>query len=832
MVNRRDFLKAGAAALPVALLAPGNKARADIVPVTRRGGEDYSPLSGTKRRAVPTACGLCPARCPAVGYVEDGRVVKIEGHPDSLRTRGSFCPRGQAGVNLIYDPDRILYPLKRTGKRGEGKWQRITWEEALDELSERLARLRAENKAEHFMFQHSGSSAGDRAFLGKFLNAFGTGTIEDCDAWNTSAKRTALELTWGGYEDSWDLENASFILNLGDNFLETGPNHPALVNRLAPRLAAGGVQMVTVDVRLSNTAARSNRWVPIRPGTDLALVLALCHVVIRDGLYRGDGEEFLRFCRATKNPLETVEGKVAALDKHLASYTPAWAEEITGIAAVTIRQLAVQLATSKPACIVSGRGANAHYNGIETERAIQMLAAITGNIDRPGSRCLAASPRWNVPPMSNPDASAGPKPRVLAPIGPHFLHRLHDTGEKGPEVYMWYGHNPAFSDPEIEQRTAMLKDEAFLPFTVAVSAFYDEAAALADLVLPDAIYLERWDWEDRPSPDQTVEYTIRQPLLPPRGEARDFKDVCSELARRLGISLGIDSAEAFVEAACRATPTVWKNGGFEEIAKRGILHPSNTLPRYLSYRDPVPEEGIRSASVIFDRATGVYWDWTKTVAASEAEAREGGYERTPNAFAGYVGQRIDDTAYAGFRPTALNKSGLFEIFSTIAETYGLGTLPVYKAIPEHAAMSNGELVLTTFRTSVQAEPDSQNCKWLSEIHHANPAWINPAEAAARGITDGNVIRIRSRVGEIETTAKVTGLVAPGVVAMAEHAGHWEFGRYASGNRAPFADYEAPDEHLKWWRQHGAPINRIIPNSVEPASGQQRWMDTVVTVSGI
>lgn len=846
MVNRRDFLKASAATLPAILLSPGDKAQADVVPVNRRGGEDYSDLSGAKRRAVPTICDLCTARCPAIGYVENDRVVKIEGNPNSLRTRGTFCPRGQASITQVYDPDRILYPLRRTGKRGDGKWQRITWDEALDDLGGRLARLRADGRSEHFMFQHRGASASARALLGKFLSSYGTGTVENCDDWNSSAKRAALELTWGGYEDSWDPENARFILNLGDNFLEAGPNHPALVNRLAPRLADGSVKMITVDVRLSNTAARSHRWIPIRPGTDLALTLALCHVVMADSLYKGDGEDFLRFCKVTSDPHESTTGKIAALNGHLAPYTPDWAEKITGIAAAAIRELAVQFATNKPACIVSGRGASAHYNGVETERAIQMLAAITGNIDRPGSRSPAALPQWTVPPVDYPETSTGIRPRALASsdrtdrrsalsgqgTGQKLLRQLRGAGDGGPKVYMWYGQNPAYSEPDTERTIAMLKDESFLPFTVAVSAFYDESAALADLILPDATYLERWDWEERPSPDQSVEYSIRQPLLPPRGEARDFKNVCADLARRLDIPLGIESARAFVEAACRVTPEVWKNGGFADMVKWGILRSENTHPRYHRYSIPVPEDVIRRPSVILDDATSIYWDWTQTGAASETEARERGYEGTAYAFTGYVGQRIDGAAYAGFRPGALNKSGLFEIFSVVAESSELGALPAYQEIPEHAAMAKSELVLTTFRSSIQAEPEGQNCKWLAEIEHDNPAWINPAEAAARGIADGDLIRIRSPIGEIETTAKVTGLVAPDVVAIAEHAGHWEFGRYASGNRAPFADYEAPDERFKWWRHHGVPVNRIIPNSVEPASGQQRWMDTVVTVSGL
>ena len=153
MSNRRKFLKLGAAS---AALPPAASrfalTQAKELPIS--GGKDFSPETGDERQLIPSACWQCVTRCPNVNYVEEGRLVKIEGQPNSIRTEGKMCAKGQAGVNQVYDPDRILYPMKRVGKRGEGKWKRISWDDALGEIAARLKKLRDEGHPEKFMFHY------------------------------------------------------------------------------------------------------------------------------------------------------------------------------------------------------------------------------------------------------------------------------------------------------------------------------------------------------------------------------------------------------------------------------------------------------------------------------------------------------------------------------------------------------------------------------------------------------------------------------------------------------------------------------------------------------
>ncbi len=843
MVKRRDFLRLGAAAAVGAPVLGGEQARAQDSELTTRGGEDYSPLSGTEREPVPTTCAMCASRCAAIGYVENGYVLKVEGNPDSKRTMGVMCAKGQAGINQVYDPDRILQPLKRVGARGEGKWAQISWDEALGDLATRLGKLRDDGQPEKFMFHHGWISEGAKKLItGAFLPAYGTGTIADNSCLGQSARRTAHELTWGGHSDSWDFDNTRYILNFGSNVMEADTNHVALARRLSFALTDNNVKLVTFDVRLSNTAAKSRVWHQIVPGTDGAVALAMCNVVMTEQLYKGRGEAFLAFCQVTPDRNATIAQKVAALNEHLADYTPEWAEEISGVSADDIRQIAIDFATSGPACVISSRGASAQYNGVETERAIQMLAAITGNIDTPGGRCIGITPQWICPtaPQDLPaprrleilDGLEAAAALPLAGVGHQVLKMIKDGRAGRPEVYMWYNYNPAFSNADIRENTEILKDESLLPFTVAVTPFYDESAALADLILPDAVYLESFDLETGISPTQIAEYSIRQPVVPPRGEARDFKDVCCDLAQRMDVPLDFETAEDFVSLSCKLTPIVKEKGrGFSGMTKVGVWQDSDAEPAYNSYRKIVPAEALAEDGVIFDEETGVYWNWKTAGASSESDAQSKGYRGTSGAYRGYVGQMVLGVVYEGFKPAATNKSGFFELYSTILETIAVPPMPTYTIIPEHRDMTDDQLVLTSFRVNVQTSSRTQNSMWLDEINDDQSVWINPASAGPRGIADGDRITIASAIGEIEAPARVTENVVPGVVAMSSHVGHWEYGRYASGKNAPFSlDEDHPYEEHKWWPDdHGEHPNWIIQNSAEPISGQQRWMDTVVTV---
>jgi anaerobic selenocysteine-containing dehydrogenase len=838
-ITRREVIKLGAASAAVFATGKigGSSALAGTVDLAA-GGKDFSPETGAERKMIPSACWNCVTRDAMIGFVEDGRLVKLEGHPDSIRGKGKICAKGGAGVNQLYDPDRVLYPMKRAGKRGSGKWKRISWDEALTELASRLKKLRDEGHPEKFMF-HYGRMKGSSSKIIKsvFLSTYGTKTIGNHTSICEGAKWTGQELTWGKHYDNWDFDNTKFVLNFGSGVLESHTNHIPTCQRLGSAMVDRGVKMYTFDVRLSHTAAKSTEWVPVKPGTDRAVVLAMCKVIMDAGLYDKD---FFKFIKATKDRKASTNQKVAALKKHLAKYTPEWAEKISGVPAAKIKSLALEFAKTKPACVISYRGAVAQHHGADTERAVQMLAAITGNIDNPGGRCRGVGAKWKYPkgPKKKPKGKAlkithGFKGDIAYPThgANHQVLKMIKDGKAGrPEIYMWYCYTPVYSHGEIQENIDILKDESLIPFTVCVNAYYDESAALADMILPNPSYLEWWDWEDMVSPTQVPEYYIRQPFVKPLGESRDFKDVVCDLGNRMGMPLGFNSAEEFVKMSCEKTPGVKEAGGFEYMKKHGVWHDPKAKPKYYGYKKEVKADALKKDGVILDESTGTYWNWHKSKAKSEAEAKEKGYVKTKNAYKGYMGQEIGGKVYAGFKPDKVNKSGYFEVYSELLEMKKFSALPSFTPVPSHEKMGPKDLILTSYKVPVHIHSRSANCKWLTEICHQNPAKINTKTAKKLGIKDGDRIKIKSQIGQITTIAEVTEAVVPGIVAISHHLGHWQYGRYASGKKAPLAESNDPDLKLMWWKTHGVHPNWIMANKPDPISGQWAMLDNVVTVT--
>jgi len=296
----------------------------------------------------------------------------------------------------------------------------------------------------------------------------------------------------------------------------------------------------------------------------------------------------------------------------------------------------------------------------------------------------------------------------------------------------------------------------------------------------------------------------------------------------MGFPLGVANKEEFVRYACEHTPGVKEAGGFEYMKQNGVWHDPNAKPKFFSYKKVLKPEAYMKDTVVFDEETGTYWDWKKAKMKSAEEAMAKGYVHTKKSYGAYVGQRIGATVYSGFKPDKVNKSGYMELYSSLMEEKGLPPLPTWTQAPEHLAMGPKDLILTTFKVGAQIHSRSQNCKWLTEIYHDNPGWINPVTAANLGIANGDAIKVTSSVGAITTQARVTPAVVPGVIAISHHCGHWEYGRYASPSKAPMGAEDGGD-HRKWWSKNGVHPNWIIPNAPDPVAGQLRWFDTVVQV---
>lgn len=827
--NRRELIKAGLAGLIPLLFggcaALGNKKTAIKSPAIKVGKAGYEfdangwiePPNG----CVPSACWQCVCRCSAWFFKNsDGVFTHVEGNPNSLRTRGKVCVRSHGAVSQVYNPDRILFPMLHIGQeRGDGQWKRISWDEALKIVAERMKKNIEAGTPEKIMPHYGRAKASFSQIIFKlfFQKVVGTGTIGNHTSICEGGKWTSQELVWGKHYDINDVEKTNFVLNFGCNVFEAHTSHNVFSQRVTEALAKG-VPMHTFDVRLSNTAAKSTQWIPIKPGTDLAVILAMAHVVIQEGLY--DSVFIDKWTNVT----------IPELEKHLSGYTPEWAEKISSVPAATIKKLAKKYAKAKPGTTISYRGAIAHYNGVDTERAIMMLEALCGNIDVFGGRCKAVGAQWinsfKVPEYVKEEK----KLKILDGEGIAYpthhvsnqVLRMIKEGKQGrPDMYITYCHNPVYANGDCGGDIEIFKNKDLIPFFVSVDAYYSESTALADLILPDAVYPEKWTWEDMVSYDQIAEYYIRQPVVKPLAEARDFSDVCCELARMLGRPLPFNSHEEFVKDACENTPGVKEAGGFDFMKKYGVWYDKTAKPAYKSHEKELKPEDLAGTSV--DIKTGVIW---------KGKVGEG-YAATKDAYKLYVGQMIDDVAYKGFPPDKINKSGKFEIYSQFLVDKGWYPLPTWIPVPEHKRLKKDELILTTFKVMQHVQSRTQNCKYLTEIYHDNPAWLNSETAKQFGISDGDSVKIVSKIGGVITKVKVTEGIVPGVIAISHHCGHWQYGRYASGVKSPFGRDDEQDLQRIWWKKNrGMHLNWIIPNSPDPISGQQRGNDTVVTIERI
>jgi anaerobic selenocysteine-containing dehydrogenase len=577
-IDRRNFLKLAALGTSSLLGADSVLGETRILQGKldlAKGGKSYSLVTKKERQAIPSACWQCLNSCGIVGYLENNRLVKIEGNPQMLTTRGKICARGQAGINQVYNPDRLLHPMVRVGKRGEGKWKKISWDEALDllvdggEIAGRqvkgLKTLRDEGIPEKYLF-HFGRMVGSDWLLNiyYFCQAYGTNSIGDHNSICVNAGSIAGSLV-GDTSPSTPIEDSKIILIFGSSVLEAGFGYVARIRDYTEALARGA-KMYVFDARLSNTAAKSTEWIPIKPGTDQAVMLALCHELVRTGMY---DEEFIK---------DLTNISVTDLESHLSEYTPEWAENISTVPADKIRSIAREFGEIRPNLCTSSRGAFMHHNGVQTQRALYLLRALSGALSGTGVR--PPRPRWNYAfPFPQPD----PQPKSLNLFQgeegafaipdynvSHQIVNMIDKGPERPDIYLVYCHNPVYSNGNCRDNARVYLDEEKIPFLVAVDVVLSETSELADLVLPDATYLERWTLQGDTSADGTPEYYVRQPVHPPLGEARNFMDVLCDVANRLDLDLGFNSVEEFVRETCNNTPGVKEAGGFEYMKKHGV----------------------------------------------------------------------------------------------------------------------------------------------------------------------------------------------------------------------------------------------------------------------
>ncbi|MCB2226046.1 MAG: molybdopterin-dependent oxidoreductase [Desulfarculaceae bacterium] len=581
-MTRRRWLQLSGAASAAALASSGGAWRA---------------LAGDQKPAPPalekkfSACDMCFNKCGLIARVEKGVVTKLDPNPRYLKSRGMLCARGNAGVMQLYDPDRLKYPLLRAGARGEGKWRRISWDEALDLAAAKLKAIGEQYTRCGTVFM-AGTDT-QSTFVHRFAEVYGSYNVISHES-NCLLSRNRAYLDTYGVVPIPDTLNCKYLVMPGANRFEAlvTPDSIDMVTALQ-----GGAKLVVLDPRYTKTAALATEWHAIRPGSDMAFFLAVAHVLIKEGLY--DKEFVAKRTHGFKR-----------LAAHVRQYTPEWAAGETDIAAKDITRIARELAAAAPAAMVyPGRRSSDYVDSTQIRRSMAIVNALLGNWDQAGGLTLPHKIKTGSIPYEAPFYDSNPEDRVDAgrakmmfPEEGSFKYTRDAVIEGKPypvKCFFSYKTNPMQTGANRAKTVEMISK---LDFMISVDIAMSDTAWMADLVLPAPTYLER---EDPVSSFQGSSacsgMVMRDPVVPPMYETRSVFWIMKELAGRLGLGEYFDFTIAdFRAAQLKKLPQVdaaLKNEGvYNEVVTTHGVHqnkPFRTRSTKVElYNDRYKENGV------------------------------------------------------------------------------------------------------------------------------------------------------------------------------------------------------------------------------------------------
>jgi thiosulfate reductase / polysulfide reductase chain A len=483
----------------------------------------------TRVEMIPTNCEMCFWRCGVLAEVKDGELLKLQGNPNHPLTKGKLCARGNAGLALYNDPDRLKYPQIRVGERGEGKFKRVTWDEALDYFASRLKELKSKYGPESVALFPHGVHSG---FFATLMRAYGTpNAAEPAFAQCRGPRDVGYLLTFGRPVNSpepVDLEESKCIVLIGSHIGENV--FTSQVTAFAEGLAKGA-KLIVVDPRYSTAASKANHWLPIKPGTDTALLLAWMNVLVSEKLY-------------DKQYLDQYATGLKELEAHVAQFTPEWAEKITEIPAGQIRDTARLMADAKPSVAIHpGRHVTWYGNDTQRARAMAILTALLGAYGRKGGLFLPTKfpqGKFTLPAMPESERPRADRLEGQFPLATEESQGLTQgliaatATERPYPIKGWvvYGQNVFESIPA---RTQTLEAIKKLDFMAVVDVLPMEQVRYADLVLPEATYLERYDPPTMVTTHKTPFISIRQPAVEPKFESKPGWWIAKNLATRMNL---------------------------------------------------------------------------------------------------------------------------------------------------------------------------------------------------------------------------------------------------------------------------------------------------------
>jgi anaerobic selenocysteine-containing dehydrogenase len=821
---------------------------------------------------VPTTCFNCESACGMLAYVDKStnRVRKFEGNPYHPASRGRNCAKGPATVNQLNDTDRILYPLKRKGPRGSGEWERVSWEEALNDIAGRINKAIKEGRNNEVAY-HVGRP-GHEGYMDRVLQAWNVDGHNSHTNVCSSGARFGYAVWYGHDRPSPDHANAKFIL-LVSAHLESGH----YFNPHAQRIIEGkmkGAKLATLDPRLSNTASLSDYWMPSYPGTEAAVLLAMAKVILDEGLYN---REYLHDWVNWQQYLTTVypdractfENFIEAMREVYAEYTPEYAESESGVKAEMIVEVArlIGEAGTRFATHNWRSASSGNLGGWAVARTLHFLNVLTGSVGTVGGTSPNTWNKFHPKFFDHPPAQKFwnelhfPNEYPLAYFEMSFLlpHFLKENRGK-MDVYFTRVFNPVWTYPDGFSWIEMLTDESKMGLHVALTPTWNETAYYADYVLPMGLASERHDLNSYET-HAGVWIAFRQPVLREAarragkevtftyeanpGEVWEEDEFWIELSWRMdpdgslgirkhfispyrpGEKISIDEYYRFVFEHTKGLP--------EAAAKEGL----NALDYMRKYGAFVVEEHAYNKH--FDELSAAQLEGSETDPATQI-IRKNGKD---------IGLMLNGKAVVGF-PTPSRKNEFYS--QTMSDwKWPEYTIPTYIKSHIHESEMDREKgdfpLVPTFRIPTLIHSRSGNAKWLYEISNRNPVWMHPSDAAKFDIKTGDLVRVNTAIGFFVDKVWVTEGMKPGVVACSHHLGRWRRPQDATANRWALNTVSIendgnggwrmrtlegikptktsdPDTARIFWSDGGVHQNITFPVHPDPISGMHCWHQKV------
>lgn len=820
---------------------------------------------------VPTTCFNCESGCGLTAFIdkETNEVRKFEGNPYHPGSRGRNCAKGPATINQITDPDRILYPLRRKGPRGAGEWERVTWDEVLDDIAGRIRTALQEGRNNEIAY-HVGRP-GHEGYMDRILQSWNIDGHNSHTNICSSGARFGYAIWYGYDRPSPDHANARFILLISAH-LESGHYFNPHAQRII-EAKMKGAKLAVMDPRLSNTASMSDYWMPSYPGSEAAVLLAMAKVILDEGLYNRpylenwvNWQEFLE----AKHPDTPVEFErfIEKLKEEYAAFTPEYAYQESGVRPEMIVEIARKIGEAGEAFATHNwrSAGSGNLGGWAVARTLHFLNVLTGSVGTKGGTMPSEWNKFKPEFFDKPPAQKFwnelhfPLEYPLAFFEMSFLlpHFLKE-GRGKMDVYFSRVFNPVWTYPDGFMWMETFQDESKFGLHAALTPTWSETAFFADYVLPMGLASERHDLNSYETHSGKW-IAFRQPVL-------------REYARRAGQP---------VKFTYEANPgEVWEEDEFWiELSWR--IDPDGSLGIKKHFLSPYrPGEKVtidEYYQYIFERVKGLPeaagaegltpLDYMRKYGAFEVEphcynrhlqplpdkALEGTAveEKTRLVKKGgkAIGIMLDGRAVEGF-PTPSRRN---EFYSRTMEEWGWPeyALPAYiksHIHPDSLDKARGEYVLVpTFRLPTLIHSRSGNAKWLYEISNRNPVWMHPEDAARFGLRTGDLVKMNTDIGYFVDKVWVTEGMKPGVVACSHHLGRWrrpgdQGNRWAtntvsiqsdgkggfrmktlSGIR-PFSSKDKDSSRI-FWSDGGVHQNITFPVHPDPVSGMHCWHQRV------